>query len=289
MDGILIIDKPTGMTSHDVVYKARRALMEKRIGHTGTLDPLATGVLVLCVGRATKLVKYFTEHDKRYEAELVLGYATDTLDTEGTILRRMKCPIIPESLVDETLKTFVGPQLQLPPLYSAIKVDGKKLYEYARKDQEVPDLAPRPVEVHSISRSSPVVFREEEAHFSLSLHCGKGFYVRSLVRDLGERLGIPATLTGLRRTSVGEFTLLDAVRLENVSPAVPLLNPFEYLKMPVLSVDSEIQKKVLNGVFLSTDLFPSTEETVLVDPNKIPLAIYTYDERIDKMRLSVMW
>ncbi|HRY78421.1 MAG TPA: tRNA pseudouridine(55) synthase TruB, partial [Candidatus Izemoplasmatales bacterium] len=132
MDGILIVDKPAGMTSHDVVFRVRKLLQEPRIGHTGTLDPMATGVLVLCVGRATKLVPYLTDHDKRYEAEVCLGIETDTLDVDGTVLRQIPCPEIPESRIDAVLERFLGNQMQIPPNYSAIKVDGRKLYEYAR-------------------------------------------------------------------------------------------------------------------------------------------------------------
>ena len=290
MDGILLIDKPAGPTSHDVVFRMRKATGESRIGHTGTLDPLATGLLVLCLGRAAKLVKYLTEHDKTYFAEIVFGYRTDTLDAEGTVLEKMPCPPIPESRLDEVLHGFLGTSEQVPPLYSALKVDGKKLYEYARDDEEVPRLGGRPVEVYSLERLSPLIPEGETARLAVRLHCGKGFYVRSFARDLGERLGVPATLGGLRRETVGPFSLSDASPLADAQQGkYVLLDPFPFLGMPVLRADAETKKKVANGMFLSPVLFEKKVPTVLADETGTPLAIYEYDERIDKMRLSVLW
>lgn len=290
MDGILLIDKPSGPTSHDVVFRMRKATGESRIGHTGTLDPLATGLLVLCLGRAAKLVKYLTEHDKRYRAEIVFGYRTDTLDSEGAVLERIPCPALSEAVLDEALRGFVGASEQVPPLYSALKVDGKKLYEYARDEEEVPRLGPRPVHVFSLERVSPPVREGDTVRISVSLHCGKGFYVRSFARDLGERLGVPATLAGLRREAVGPFSLADASPFsEALEGKFVLKEPFRFLGMPVLSADAETAKKVANGMFLSPALFSRKVPTILQDSAGKPLAIYEYDERIDKMRLSVLW
>lgn len=290
MDGILLIDKPAGPTSHDVVFRMRKATGESRIGHTGTLDPLATGLLVLCLGRAAKLVKYLTEHDKTYYAEIVLGYRTDTLDAEGTVLEKKPCPPIPESRLDEVLQGFLGSSEQVPPLYSALKVDGKKLYEYARDEEEVPHLGGRPVEVYSLERLTPLSYADETARFAVRLHCGKGFYVRAFARDLGDRLGIPATLGGLRRETVGPFSIREATSLPDAQEGkFTLLDPFPHLGMPVLRADAETKKKVANGMFLSPALFGEKVPTILADETGKPLAIYEYDERIDKMRLSVLW
>lgn len=290
MDGILIIDKPAGMTSHDVVFRVRKAIGERQIGHTGTLDPLATGVLVLCVGKATKLVKYFVEHDKRYRAEMELGYETDTLDSEGTVVGRRFCEGLTESAVDGILPQFMGSTLQIPPVYSAIRIEGKKLYEYARSHREIPDIEPRPVTVYELIRTSPLRQAEGVAGFSFSLHCGKGLYVRSLCRDIGEKLGFPATMTGLRRESVGRFPLAEAQTMEDVQNGKAVLrDPFDYLDIPRLVITGEVATKVSHGTFLPTTLFEQPVETLLVDGQNHPLAIYTYDERLAIMRLSVMW
>jgi len=290
MDGILIIDKPAGMTSHDVVFKVRKAIGERQIGHTGTLDPLATGVLVLCVGKATKLVKYFTEHDKTYRADLEVGYETDTLDREGTVTKTVRCDSLAESDVDAVLPAFLGWTQQMPPAFSAIRVGGKKLYEYARNHQELPDIDPRPVAIHDLIRTSPVRQSDGVAGFSLFVHCGKGLYVRSLCRDIGQKLGYPATMTALRRESVGAFTLAQAQSLPEIQAGKAILrDPLGYLNLPVLVVDDDLKKKVLNGVFLPVSLFRDPVETLLLDHADQPLAIYTYDERLATMRLSVLW
>jgi tRNA pseudouridine55 synthase len=289
MDGILIIDKPVGMTSHDVVYKVRKALHEKAIGHTGTLDPSASGVLVLCIGNATKLVKYFTEHEKTYQVGIALGYATTTLDQDGEITATLPCSALSEAQADGALSAFVGSFDQMPPAYSAIKVDGKKLYEYARKNEEMPEIAFRHVVIHDLWRTSPVTVEDGIARFAFFVHCGKGMYVRALCRDIGEKLGSLGTMTALRRLSVGTFGIGQAERLEAVQNGVyALLEPLQYLNMPKLVVDDAVRTKAKNGVFLSPALFPNTEETILYDQSNIPLAIYAYDEMFKMMRLSVL-
>ena len=289
MDGILIIDKPIGMTSHDVVYKVRKSLAEKRIGHTGTLDPNASGVLVLCVGTATKLVKYFTEHDKTYLAGIDVGYRTDTYDLEGTVQEVKRCETLTDAIVDETLRTFLGSSSQIPPDYSAIRVDGKKLYEYARKHQVMPEIQPRPIQIEKLNRTTPVIVTDGVAHFNFFVHCGKGMYVRALCRDIGLRLGSVATMTDLRRLRVGEFTLEEAAPLATVlSGQVELKDPIPYLGMPRLSIDEATRRLVLNGVFLPVALFSDTQDTILMN-GSVALAIYTYDDTIKMMRLSVLF
>lgn len=290
MNGILLLDKPIGMTSHDVVYKARKALGEKRIGHTGTLDPMASGLLVLCVGSATKLVKYFTEHDKTYDTEITIGYMTDTLDREGTIVRESPIDSLSEETADQVLHSFIGNSMQIPPEYSAIHVQGKKLYEYARKNLEMPTIEARPIEIYEINRTSPLAVEDRTIRFSFSVHCGKGMYVRSLCRDIGLSLDSCATMTGLRREQVGQFDLSMASTIEDLQNGkAALIDPLLYLDMPWLRVDKEISDKVKNGVFLSPSLFASTKDTIICDESKVPLAIYTWDETINKMRLSVLF
>lgn len=186
MDGIIIINKPQNCTSHDVVYKVKK-IFNQKVGHTGTLDPMATGVLPLLVGKGTLCSKYLINHDKTYEVELELGKKTDTGDIEGNIVeeKEIDINILNSENVEETLKTFLGKQEQMPPMYSAIKVKGKKLYEYARKGQKV-EVEPRKIEIFeiellNIDKISKIV------HFKV--HCSKGTYIRSLCEDIAERLG----------------------------------------------------------------------------------------------------
>ena len=219
MTGVLIVDKPGGITSFDVVARVRRALGERRVGHTGTLDPMATGVLPVCVGEATKLVPFLVSGEKEYEAEARLGVTTDTLDATGRVTSETMATHVSRADVERVLQGFVGTIAQTPPMHSALRVGGRRLYELARQGLEVEREA-RPVVVHAVElqRCEPplVVFR---------VRCGKGTYVRSLVGDLGERLGVGAHLTALRRTRVGAFSLADAVALDTVGAATALMSP----------------------------------------------------------------
>jgi tRNA pseudouridine55 synthase len=210
MDGVLVVDKPEGLTSHDVVSTARRLLGEKRIGHTGTLDPLATGVLPLACGRATRLVRFLTASDKEYEATILFGVTTDTLDVTGEETSRSGRTPSRDALV-AALRSFEGQHMQVPPAYSAKKVGGRRAYEFARRDEPV-ELAAVPVRV---SRLELLEFSHDRCWVMLT--CSAGFYVRALVRDLGERLGTGATLESLRRTRCGEFTLDEAVDLDGLT------------------------------------------------------------------------
>ena len=210
---MLVIDKARGPTSHDVVAVARRALGTKAIGHTGTLDPMATGVLVLAVGEATKLVNMLTAGDKRYEATLRLGQATHTLDAEGEVTEEAPVPTLTLERVRELAQRFVGEFDQEVPLVSAVKVDGQALHKAARKGRDV--VAPvRRVRVHELEVRA---VREHEVE--LSVHCAKGFYVRSLGRDLARALGTVGHLTQLRRTQNGAFSLADALDFEALRAA----------------------------------------------------------------------
>jgi tRNA pseudouridine55 synthase len=210
-DGVLIINKPGGITSHDVVMQVRRITGERRIGHTGTLDPLATGVLVLCIGRATRIARYLEADDKEYAAVMKLGVSTDTLDADGRTLHTAS--YVPPSL-DTLLKamnSFVGEILQTPPAFSAVKIKGTPAYKLARKGT-APALLPRLVTVHGIRLDA-----YDDPYVRLSVRCSKGLYVRSLCADLGNALGMGAHLAGLERIRSGRFSIDKALSLEAVS------------------------------------------------------------------------
>jgi len=204
MDGVLVVDKPEGLTSHDVVAAARRLLGEKRIGHTGTLDPLATGVLPLACGRATRLVRFLSASDKDYEATILFGVTTDTLDITGQETGRSGATPSRGALL-AAMQSLEGEQMQVPPAYSAKKVGGRRAYDFARRDEPV-ELAAVPVRV---SRLELLEFGDDRCRVSLT--CSAGFYVRALVRDIGARCGTGACLEALRRTRSGDFTLEEAI------------------------------------------------------------------------------
>lgn len=213
MDGIIVIRKEKGYTSHDVVARLRGILHMKKIGHTGTLDPEAEGVLPVALGKATRLVDMITEKEKTYEAVMRLGVVTDTQDMTGSVLSRSEVTVTPEE-VEETISSFVGEQMQVPPMYSALKVNGKKLYELAREGKSVERKA-RPVhffEIRILDMQLPLVrFR---------VTCSKGTYIRTLCNDIGEKLGCGAAMEELLRTQVGRFELKDSLTLGQVEEAV---------------------------------------------------------------------
>ncbi|MFZ5442779.1 MAG: tRNA pseudouridine(55) synthase TruB [Myxococcota bacterium] len=210
MNGVLVVDKPKGITSFDVVREVRRALGVKKVGHTGTLDPMATGVLPICIGDATKIAQFITEATKAYDATVKLGATTDTLDAEGRVLETRPVPPVTRELLEAALQRFRGTFQQVPPMYSAIKVGGKRLYELARAGEEI-ERAPREVTVYEL------VLRDFSAdEVKLSVTSSKGFFVRSLAADLGEALGCGAHLTALRRTQAGPFLLAQAIPLAEV-------------------------------------------------------------------------
>lgn len=208
MDGILLINKTTGMTSHDVVMKIRKLLKTKKVGHCGTLDPDATGVLVICVNKATKAIQFLTADSKEYIATLSLGKSTDTYDASGKVLKEKEFNGIKN--LEEVLNSFVGKQKQLPPIYSAIKVNGKKLYEYARENKEV-EIKPRDIEIKEIE-----LLKVEDNEITFRVLCSKGTYVRSLCVDIANKLGYPGHMKSLMRSQSGDFKLEDCFTLEDV-------------------------------------------------------------------------
>lgn len=244
-NGILILDKPEGWTSQDVVSKLRGVLHERRVGHGGTLDPMATGVLPVFVGRATRAVEFFEHAEKSYEATLLLGVTTDTQDTTGTTVETRPVTVDEEKL-RAVLSRFTGVQQQLPPMYSAVKIGGKKLYELARAGKEI-ERKPREITVFSIA-----LLHFENNSARLCIHCSKGTYIRTLCHDIGQALGCGGCMASLRRVQAGAYTLHDAVTLEEIlahSDPQTLLKPVDSLfsAYPRLTLTAGQEKCVRNG------------------------------------------
>lgn len=261
MQGIIIVDKPEGFTSFDVDAKLRGICGTRRIGHGGTLDPMATGVLPVFIGGATKAVDMRTRDDKRYTAMMLLGRRTDTGDITGTVLEEAPVPgTIDEAAVEAVLPRFTGVQQQVPPMYSAVKVNGQPLYKAARAGKTV-ERAPRTITIHSLALQG----RTAPGTFCLSIHCSRGVYVRVLVEEIGRALGVPATLAALRRTASGVYTLDMAHTLPELQQAKEdgalesLLLPVEsvFEDLPAVQVDEATRRRLLNGA--PTYRFPAAD------------------------------
>ena len=217
MDGIIVINKPKGCTSHDVVYKVKKMLNEK-VGHTGTLDPMAEGVLPLLIGKGTQCSKYLINHDKKYQVMLKLGVKTDTADSEGKTIKEENVDekILEENHVKETLLSFLGNQEQKPPMYSAIKVKGKKLYEYARKGQQI-EVPTREIEIYSIEL---IKIDKDEKTIEFVVKCSKGTYIRSLCEDIAKKLGTIGYMEALKRLEVGKFNIDNSLTIEELEEKI---------------------------------------------------------------------
>lgn len=259
MDGIILIDKPKGVTSHDIVYKVKKLLNEK-VGHTGTLDPNATGVLPLLVGRGTKLSKYLINHDKTYIVTLKLGEKTDTADSEGKVIEKKEVSkeVFSKEKLLQTFSNFTGKILQTPPIYSAIKVNGKKLYEYARKGQEV-EIKPRQIEIYKISL---IEINQIANTIEFEVSCSKGTYIRSLCEDIAKELNTVGYMKELRRVQVGEFLIKDSITVEDLQKNEDnkdfILSHFidlqkYFAKFRIIELSQEEARKFLNGVKLSSN------------------------------------
>lgn len=249
MNGIILVDKPKDWTSHDVIAKLRGILSERRIGHSGTLDPMATGLLTVFVGRATRAVEFAESHDKEYIASVRFGLSTDTQDITGTVLQ--KTDIIPQkSEIIAVLSDFRGEIFQTPPMYSALKVGGKKLYELARDGKEI-ERKSRKVQIKELE----FLGVDENGDYSFRVACTKGTYIRTLFNDIGDKLGCGATLTALRRTRAGEFSVENAhsleeiISLKNSGETESFLLSVESLfgSYPDLTIGAEQRKKCLCG------------------------------------------
>ena len=220
MNGIINLRKEAGMTSHDAVFKLRKILGTKKIGHGGTLDPDVVGVLPIAVGKATRMVEFMQDEGKVYEGEITLGYSTTTEDASGEVVA--ETPVLSpldEKLVDEAIASLTGPITQIPPMYSAVKVNGRKLYEYARAGQEV-ERPERQVTIYSFERASPISYEDKLARFTFRVKCSKGTYIRTLSVDLGEKLGYAAHMSHLTRTRAAGLRLEDSLTLEEIAQKV---------------------------------------------------------------------
>ncbi len=296
MDGVLVIDKPAGLTSHDVVARVRAILHQRRIGHTGTLDPFATGVLVILVNRATRLAQFLSGAEKEYEAVIRLGYATDTRDITGKPTSdpgQVSLPNWTDDQIEAALETLRGEIDQVPPMYSAKKRDGQRLYELARRGEQV-DRVPIRVSVHrleAVAREGQWLKANADGTVDLEVHvvCSAGTYIRTLAESLGSQLGVGAHLAELRRTRAGDFRISDAVSLEQLKARVDeellatVLTPLaEALKnLPYVRLNADDSRRVSNGIDVHVDEHSSGAPTEgqnvrILDPAGSLLAIGCY-------------
>lgn len=265
MDGIILINKPQGMTSHDVVNRVRRIMKTKKVGHCGTLDPMATGVLVVGINKATKALQFLMSEEKQYRATLKLGSSTDTYDSEGKVLKTK--PFTGYDHLEETLASFVGDSMQQPPMYSAIKINGKKLYEYAREGIEV-EVPKRPITIFSLN-----LVDAHDDEITIDVDCSKGTYIRSLCVDIGEALGYPAHMSALVRNQSGHFNIDQAITLEeleeNLGPVIPLEDVFSTYDRIISD-----EKTIMTGQKIKSDI---NHNVAVYSPKGKLLAIYGPD------------
>lgn len=249
MDGIIVVNKHKGCTSHDIVYQVKKMVKEK-VGHTGTLDPMATGVLPLLIGKGTRCAKYFNNHDKKYKATLQLGKKTDTADSEGKVIeeKEVSDTIFEKEYLEKILQQFLGKQEQMPPMYSAVKVNGKKMYEYARKGETI-EVQPRKIEIYEITL---IQWNLEEKQIEFTVKCSKGTYIRSLCEDIAHKLDTVGYMASLERLQVGEFDIKNAITLEE------------------LKGTKESQNNIQDYILTIEELF-QTVESITLDSRKLPL------------------
>lgn len=256
LSGVISVNKPAGMSSHDVIYKLRRILGMQRIGHAGTLDEMATGVLPVCFGRATRALDYAQADRKVYEATVKLGLTTDTQDIWGTVISE-RASSVDQDTFSSVLSSFTGEQYQLPPMYSAIKINGSKLYDLARKGIEI-ERAPRKITIYKIDLISSDIPSQE---FKISVLCSKGVYIRTLCSDIGERLGCGAVMSALIRTVNGRFRIENSYTLEQLALLASenrlseCVLPVDIIfdKYPIITADSMTEAKIRNGACVETD------------------------------------
>lgn len=278
MFGFLNVYKPVGMTSHDVVSKLRKLTNIKQIGHTGTLDPFAEGVLPVCIGKATRLIEYLDD-DKEYLASVQFGTSTTTYDIEGEVTFTSDKKITAEN-IKNSLKDFEGEILQYPPIYSAIKVKGKKLYEYARSGQEV-KIDPRKVTIENIELKS---FDEELQQAEILIKCSKGTYIRSIAHDLGQKLECGAHLIKLVRTQAGKFKVENSVKLEEIDVIKNLVNPLEVLNYPKISAAADDIEYIRNGRALKNKNIKHGSLVILIYNDNEICAVGIADNDVIKLK-----
>lgn len=279
-NGILIVNKPSGITSRDVVNIVGKTLNIKKVGHTGTLDPMATGVLVLCLGNALKVCELITANDKEYIAKVILGIETETLDTTSPIINTKKTNITKEE-IEKVLNSFKGSYLQEVPKYSAVKINGKKLYEYAREGKEI-ELPKKMVTIYDIQLVSDITYYNDTTTFYIKTTVSKGTYIRSLIRDIGYKLNTYGCMDSLERTRQGIFNIDNSYTLEEIkNNNYKLLSIEESLpNIPLVEVDNKTLFKIRNGVKLKK--FFTGDMAIIKDKNKV-VAIYKNDLNESKL------
>ena len=279
-NGILIVNKPSGITSRDVVNIVGKTLNTKKVGHTGTLDPMATGVLVLCLGNALKVCELITANDKEYIAKVILGIETETLDTTSPIINTKKTNITKEE-IEKVLNSFKGSYLQEVPKYSAVKINGKKLYEYAREGKEI-ELPKKMVTIYDIQLISDITYYNDTTSFYIKTTVSKGTYIRSLIRDIGYKLNTYGCMDSLERTRQGIFNIDNSNTLEEIkNNNYKLLSIEESLpNIPLVQVDNKTLFKIRNGVKLKK--FFDGDMAIIKDKNKV-VAIYKNDLNESKL------
>ena len=296
-DGILPIYKERGMTSHDVVFKARKILKMKKIGHSGTLDPEVDGVLLLLLGGATKVSDYAMDLGKSYRAEVCLGIKTTTEDLTGEILEERTVEGIDISEIKGILKTMVGEIEQTPPIYSAVKVNGRKLYEYARRGQFDVEIPSRKVNIYNIELiDNSEYYKDGKFYFTIDINCGKGTYVRTIATSIGEKLNIPSTMSKLTRTSSGKITIEHCLKLVDVEKYLKentledkilkkeyALEEYQFVEIPLFRA-----KQVMNGLRFRKNQFPDYDFSngIVFTYNNEAIAIYYLKDKDDEL-LSV--
>lgn len=279
-NGILMVNKPSGITSRDVINIVGKTLNTKKVGHTGTLDPMATGVLVLCLGNALKVCELITANDKEYIAKVILGIETETLDTTSPIINTKKTNITKEE-IEKVLNSFKGSYLQEVPKYSAVKINGKKLYEYAREGKEI-ELPKKMVTIYDIQLISDITYYNDTTSFYIKTTVSKGTYIRSLIRDIGYKLNTYGCMDSLERTRQGIFNIDNSYTLEEIkNNNYKLLSIEKSLpNIPLVEVDNKTLFKIKNGVKLKK--FFDGDMAIIKDKNKV-VAIYKNDLNVSKL------
>lgn len=291
MEGILLLNKPKGLTSHDCIFKLRKMLRIKRIGHTGTLDPDVTGVLPICIGKATKIAEYITDAGKAYEGEVTIGFSTTTEDASGEVVEnRPVTRTVTREEILEVLNSLTGEIEQTPPMFSAVKVNGKRLYEYARQGIEV-ERPTRKVKIYSIELlDNRGEFSGENISFRFKVSCGKGTYIRTLAVMIGEKLGYPAHMSELIRIQSASFTLEDCLTFEQIEKLIetntisPHLKPLEegLSYLPKYQINDTLAEKVKNGALLETPKLLTNVEGPIVIETEEEKAIAIYQSHPTK-------
>lgn len=293
MDGIVIVNKEKGMTSFDVVSKMRKIFNTKKVGHLGTLDPLAYGVLGVCINDACKLVQFLENDNKEYIAEVCLGMSTNTYDLDGEVIETKKPNNYSEDEIDKCLNSFLGSQKQIPPIYSAIKVNGKKLYNYARDNQTV-ELAPRDINIYEIERITPLIYENDLLKFKIRTVVSKGTYIRSLCYDIGTKLMVPSVMSDLQRIRSGSLLIDKASTLSEIEKGnYTMISVLDALgNYPIIDNDY-ISNKAFHGMKISikdiVGILNDKPKEVVIKKGDSIIAIYSLDNESYCYRALRVW